>query len=196
MVRSPRSFCLLSSSALCLAAASLLFAAPAIAQKAPPPAHQTAGKSQFTGDLPNFAVVGPGIYRGAAPTPAGLQKLKAMGVRTIIDLRIENKGQDEEAATAKVLALNRVRIRMGREAPTKKQTAQFLSLVRAASPQNPVFIHCHYGADRTGAMVGIWRRTHDKWPFDKTYQEMRHYGFKSYLTELKGAVASCTPSIR
>lgn len=168
---------------------------PAHAQKIPPP-HKTAGVSRFTGDLPNFAVVAPGISRGGAPTPAGLKKLRDRGVRTVIDLRIEQKGQAEEEAAAKSLGLTRVRIRMGREAPTKKQTAQFLALMNTATPQNPIFIHCHYGADRTGAMVGIWRRTHDGWAFDRTYQEMQKYGFKPYLHELKDAVAACgTPPV-
>ena len=40
-------------------------------------------------DLPNFAVVAPGIYRGAAPTVKGLGELKKLGVAHVIDLRIE-----------------------------------------------------------------------------------------------------------
>ena len=173
-----------SLAALC-AALSLSFAAPGQAQT------KTSAPAKAQADLPNFATVAPGIYRGAAPTEAGMKKLKAMGVRTIIDLRIEQKGQTNEAAQAKALGINRVRIRLGREAPTKKQTAQFLSIVNAAGPQNPVFIHCQHGADRTGAMVGIYRRTHDKWAFAPTYAEMRKYGFKPFLSELKGAVAAC-----
>ena len=42
-------------------------------------------------DLPNFHPVGPGIWRGAAPTEAGLRHLKAMGIKTVIDLRIAPK---------------------------------------------------------------------------------------------------------
>lgn len=140
-------------------------------------------------DLPNFAVVAPGIYRGAAPTQNGLRRLKALGVRTIIDLRIEKKGQVEEAAAAKHLGLARVRIRMGREAPTKKQLATFLAIVDDPA-QQPVFIHCQHGADRTGAMVGIWRVTRQGWSFDRAWAEMRRYGFKPWLRELKGSVAA------
>ena len=176
--------------ALAVCAAAFFSGLPGQAQTMRPAApHSVSGVTAR--DVPNFAVVAPGIYRGAAPTAEGMKKLKALGVRTIIDLRIEKKGQDEEAAQAKALGMNRVRIRMGREAPTKKQTAQFLSLVNAASPQNPIFIHCQHGADRTGAMVGIWRRTHNKWAFEPTYAEMRKYGFKPFLHELKGAVAAC-----
>ena len=138
-------------------------------------------------NLPNFAVVAPGIWRGAAPTTEGFKQLKTKGVRTVIDLRIEKKGQAEEEAATKALGLKRVRIPMGAEAPTEKQVKEFLGLL-AKSAMEPVFVHCQHGADRTGAMVGIWRVTQQGWGFDQTWAEMRKYGFKSWLKELKGAV--------
>lgn len=138
-------------------------------------------------DLPNFATVGPGIYRGAAPTALGLKKLKERGVKTIIDLRIEKKGQPEEEAMAKSLGVRRVRIRMGREAPTEQQVRQFLGELKRAGSA-PVFVHCQHGADRTGAMIGIWRVTQQGWSFDRAWNEMRRYGFKPFLKDLKSSV--------
>ncbi|MEY3600834.1 MAG: hypothetical protein RL169_77 [Armatimonadota bacterium] len=138
-------------------------------------------------DLPNFAVVAPGIYRGAAPTAKGLGELKKLGVAHVIDLRIERKGQDDEAAAAKRLGLQRTRIRMGREAPTTAQVKEFMDIIRQAKTK-PVFIHCQHGADRTGAMVGIYRAVDCGWKFDDIWKEMRRYGFKTYLTELKDSV--------
>ena len=138
-------------------------------------------------DLPNFAVVAPGIYRGAAPTAKGLAELKKLGVAHVVDLRIERKGQDEEAAAAKRLGLERTRIRMGREAPTKAQVKEFMDIIRQAKAK-PVFIHCQHGADRTGAMVGIYRAVDCGWKFDDIWKEMRRYGFKTYLAELKDSV--------
>jgi protein tyrosine/serine phosphatase len=146
-------------------------------------------------DIPNFARVAPGIYRGAAPTARGLARLKAMGVRTIIDLRIEKKGQAEEAQAAQQLGLTRLRLPMGREAPTAKQVKTFLGTLNDPA-KGPVFVHCQHGADRTGAMVGIYRVTHDGWDFPRTYAEMRRYGFKPFLHELKGAVSSRAPRQR
>lgn len=138
-------------------------------------------------DLPNFAVVAPGIYRGAAPTAEGLRRLKRLGVQTIIDLRIERRGQKEEAAQAKALHMERLRLPMGREAPTQKQVATFLQTLDAAN-RRPVFVHCQHGADRTGAMIGIWRVTRQHWQWDRAWVEMRRYGFKPYLRELKASV--------
>jgi len=138
-------------------------------------------------DLPNFAIVAPGIYRGAAPTAKGLAELKKLGVAHVIDLRIERKGQDDEAAAAKRLGLQRTRIRMGREAPTTAQVKEFMDIIRQAKTK-PVFIHCQHGADRTGAMVGIYRAVDCGWKFDDIWKEMRRYGFKTYLAELKDSV--------
>lgn len=139
-------------------------------------------------DLPNFATVVPGIYRGAAPTAEGLKKLKAQGVRMVIDLRIEKKGQAEEEAAVKALGLKRIRIPMGAEAPTQKQVDLFLATL-AKSKAEPVFVHCQHGADRTGAMVGIYRVTQQGWGFEQTWKEMRQYGFKTFLKDLKSSVA-------
>ena len=139
-------------------------------------------------NLPNFATVHPGLMRGAAPTDVGLQKLKAMGVKTIVDLRIAPKTVAKEKAQATSLGMTFVNIPMGANPPTPKQVANWLSIANAASPQTPVFVHCQHGADRTGEMVGIYREVHDGWPFAQTYLEMRHYGFKKSYAMLAANV--------
>lgn len=164
----------------------LLFRVPPPAAAAPPSPNDAA---RAEADLPNFALVAPGIYRGAAPTPAGLRRLKAMGIATIIDLRIEKQGQEQEAAVAKQLGLMRLRLPMGREAPTSTQVRTFLTTL-ADPARRPVFVHCQHGADRTGAMIGIYRVTQQGWAFGRTWSEMRRFGFKTYLHELKQAVAT------
>lgn len=138
-------------------------------------------------DIPNFATVSQVIVRGGAPSKQGLEALKRLGIKHIVDLRIERKGQKEEDDAARALGLKRTRIPMGREAPTATQEKLFLQIIRNASKE-PVFIHCQHGADRTGAMIGIYRVTDCRWTFDQAYAEMRKYGFKTFLSELKNAV--------
>ncbi|HEY3413829.1 MAG TPA: tyrosine-protein phosphatase [Armatimonadota bacterium] len=140
-------------------------------------------------DLPNYHTVAPGITRGGAPTTAGLATLKAQGVQTIIDLRISPKQVRLEKAAALRMGFRWLNIPMGREAPTPAQVSTFLSTL-ARAPKEPVFVHCQHGADRTGAMIGIYRVQVQHWPFSKAWAEMRRYGFKPYLSELKGAVRS------
>ena len=38
-------------------------------------------------DLPNLYKVNTGLYRGGQPTEAGIKQIKALGIKTVIDLR-------------------------------------------------------------------------------------------------------------
>ena len=140
-------------------------------------------------DLPNFHVVAPGIWRGAAPTQAGIRELKAMGVDTIVDLRIAPKTVAKEHTYVSSLGMNWVNLPMSADPPTKKEVATMMAILQSA-PQHKIYVHCQHGADRTGCMIGIYRVTQDGWSFSKAYTEMRKYGFKSFLGPLKNAVSS------
>ena len=142
--------------------------------------------------LPNFGTVDPGIYRGAAPTGKGLANLKRMGVQTVIDLRISPRQVKAESKQVSSLGMQFVNLPMGKEPPTPKEEKTFLQIVSTAK-DHPVYVHCQYGADRTGTMIGLYRRVDDGWPFDRTYAEMRHYGFKPWLTHLSSFVKNAAP---
>ena len=145
------------------------------------------GSAYAAPELPNFAKVDPGLYRGAAPTAEGLGKLKSMGVTTIIDLRIAPKTVRAEKRQVESLGMKFVNLPMGSDPPTPKQVSTFLAITKTAAA-HPVFVHCQHGADRTGTMVGIYREVVDGWAFPKTYAEMRRYGFKPYYTRLRDSV--------
>jgi len=143
-------------------------------------------------DLPNFGTVAPGFYRGAAPTENGLKQLKAMGVKTVIDLRIAPHLVQAEKLEAERLGLRFVNLPMGAEPPTKREVATFLQIANLAGT-SPVYVHCQHGADRTGTMVGIYREVHDHWNFPQAYAEMRHYGFNPRWTKLRASVEERAP---
>jgi len=138
-------------------------------------------------DLPNFHAVAPGIWRGAAPSEAGLKHLKAMRVKTVIDLRISPKLVRREGAEARALGFRWINLPMGADPPTPKQVATFLSALGRA-PAEPVFVHCQHGADRTGCMVGIYRVSRQGWAFPRAYAEMRQDGFDPRWSRLREAV--------
>ncbi|MBI5832580.1 MAG: tyrosine-protein phosphatase [Armatimonadetes bacterium] len=168
--------------------------APSAAVAPPPPVAAPAAVTAATSPaplpphegLPNFHLVEPGIYRGAAPTAQGLKSLKAMGVKTIIDLRIE-VARKKEKIDAEALGFRYIGLPMGKEAPTKQQITTLLETLKDTS-RHPVYVHCQHGADRTGCMIGLYRETVQGWSFDKTWAEMRRYGFNKNLSELKGTV--------
>ena len=141
------------------------------------------------GDLPNFHEVHSYLYRGARPTGAGLEKLKSMGIKTIIDLRASKLEVEPEAATVKRMGFTTINLPMTSQAPTKQEIDTFIATVENAEKTNsPVFVHCAHGADRTGCMIGIWRVTHDGWTYDKAYEEMRKYNFKPKYSLLSNTV--------
>ncbi|SRR5579875_885916 len=143
------------------------------------------------GDLPNFHEVHPYLFRGGQPSPAGLKRLKEMGVATIIDLRAKPEQVYQESSQARALGLRYINLPMSSRAPTGKQVRTFLKEVdNAASGRSagPVFVHCAHGSDRTGCLVGIWRVTHDRYSYDEAYQEMRKYYFGPRFIRLSGAV--------
>ncbi len=147
-------------------------------------------------DLPNFAVVDPGLYRGAAPTATGISQLKSMGVHTVIDLRISPKQVATESARVHSLGMTFVNIPLGSEPATPAQQKQFITLVQQASPQNQIFVHCQHGADRTGEMIGLHRVVDDHWSYARTYAEMRSFGFKPYYPQLAAVVKKASPAAR
>ncbi len=139
--------------------------------------------------LPNFHQVTASIYRGGAPTQEGLKTLRALKIHTIIDLRIEHDLAQAEKKTAEGMGFTWLNIPMGKQAPTQQQVDTFLTTL-ARAPKAPVFVHCQHGADRTGCMIGIYRVQVQGWSFTQAWAEMRRYGFKPYLSELKEAVRS------
>ncbi len=138
-------------------------------------------------DLPNFHAVAPHVWRGAAPTVGGLKRLKAMGVHTIIDLRIAPKTVRREGQTARAMGFRFINLPMGADPPTAGQVSAFLAAMDRAGT-DPVFVHCQHGADRTGCMVGIFRETRQGWVFPRAYAEMRRDGFDPRWGKLRRAV--------
>jgi protein tyrosine/serine phosphatase len=143
-------------------------------------------------DIPNFHVVHPYLWRGAAPTEEGLRVLKASGVRTIIDLRISPKKVAAERRLVEAMGLRFINLPMSGDPPTTRQIETFLATSTSAE-QQPVFIHCQHGADRTGTLLGIYRERVEGWDFDRAYKEMRRYGFDPRWRKLTATVRRYAP---
>jgi len=138
------------------------------------PASQTA-VTTTTLPIKNFGKVNDNYYRGSQPDRSQLAALKAMGVKTIIDLRRDYI--PEERQWADELGLHYFNLPLkASKAATKEQTEYFLRLVN--DPANgPVFVHCKGGRHRTGAMTGVYRISHDGWTAEQAFEEMKQYDF-------------------
>lgn len=152
-------------------------------------------KVQIAG-VPNAGKISEHLYRGAQPQSGGLKQLKALGVTTIVDLRNEDSATHKwEQKQAESLGLHFVSIPVGGfSPPTSDQVALFLSLF-AADSKETVFVHCHYGEDRTGVFIATYRMGIEKWPAQQALKEMNYFGFRGFWQRGMSAYVREFPSL-
>jgi len=127
--------------------------------------------------VPNFHQVNEHVYRGAQPSDSGWASLAHLGVKTVIDLRLENEHPTKlEAQAVEAAGMRYVNIPMhGVVAPSDEQVAKVLALLDS-NADGSVFVHCRRGADRTGTVIACYRMTHDGWDNQKAFKEAKSYG--------------------
>ncbi len=119
------------------------------------------------------------LERGAQPSAEALHALKAAGIRTIVDLR-DNDRTDERILVAS-LGMHYVNIPSQADSPSDANMAKFLAIV--SQPANwPVFVHCRQGRDRTGTASAVYRMIVQGWPAEKAIEELQqHQGINALL---------------
>jgi len=148
-----------------------------------------AEKIQLAG-VPNAGKIGDHLFRGAQPNHDGMQSLQKLGVTTIIDLRAENRDRSESEKTqAEALGMKFLLIpHDGWSNPTDAQIADFFHAV-ALRPQETIFVHCHYGEDRTGVFIAAYRMAFEHWTPQQALTEMHAFHFNSFWhSNLQGYV--------
>ncbi len=135
--------------------------------------------------LPNFQRVNDTLFRGAQPKPGGLALLRQLGVKSVVNLRDDDRRAQDERSEAESAGLQYFNIPMGRwDRPDDKEIEQVLSIIN--NPENqPVFVHCAHGADRTGAVIAIYRISHDGWTSEQAKAEAKRYGLKPWQFGIK-----------
>ncbi len=127
-------------------------------------------------ELPNFHQVNPQLFRGGQPKLGGLQRLKELGVKTIVSLRGEDDHSRAESEEAQSLGLRYYGISLPEfSKPKDEEVERVLGIINAPENQ-PVFIHCHHGKDRTGTIVACYRISHDDWTAEQAKDEAHRYG--------------------
>lgn len=141
-----------------------LMAVPVVAQQETPP-------------IRNFVRINEQFCTGGQPRIEHLAKLKAEGVKAIINLRPpgEHRAAEEEAA-AKQLGLRYFNIPVVFGEPKEEQATEFLKLTD--DPENrPAFIHCA-AAIRAGAFWMIRRVLRDGWTVERAREEAEKIGLR------------------
>jgi protein tyrosine/serine phosphatase len=132
--------------------------------------------SQTYRELPNFHKVNDRLYRGAQPQAGGLEKLAALGVNTIVNLRGEDQNTLAEQQQASALGLKYYALPMGGlSRPSDKQVEQALAIIN--NPENGVvFVHCKHGADRTGVVIACYRMLQENHTAEQARVEAEKHG--------------------
>lgn len=136
--------------------------------------------------IPRFATVIPGqIYRGGAPDQEGIESLATFGVQLDLDLDNNPFAFSDEAEWTAEVGLPLVHEPMSAlRRPKDAQVERILEMMNDPANQ-PVFVHCEQGQDRTGVIVGLYRVLYQGWTPEDAYREMRSFGFRTYLLGLK-----------
>lgn len=127
-------------------------------------------------NLPNFSKINDQLYRGGQPSQAGINELARLGIKTVIDLRDNDDRAKSEGQWAGAAGMRFINIPLSTLARPKDETiAAILADIMAAKDQ-PVFVHCKRGSDRTGTVIAVYRIVHDGWNGQQTMSEARQFG--------------------
>ncbi len=164
------------------------------------------GPAKYIG---NFAEVVPGkIFRGARPDAQGIDALAKIGVRTIIDLQGGDLKTPRELGlladaiplvepgeTAQTRHDERILSWKGHQIHFHNIPLDSLDAVTPAEnhkidrileimhdPKNqPVFVHCEHGKDRTGLIIALYRLRYDNYTIAQAHDEMVKMGHSGFL---------------
>lgn len=120
----------------------------------------------------NLYRVEPDLLRSAQPSVAGFRQLAALGVKSVLDLR---KG-DGDAGTARGTSLRLLQVPMTAWSLSDKGVVQALRILTDVK-NRPILVHCQHGADRTGAILALYRVVVQGWSKQDALREMNEGGF-------------------
>ncbi len=183
------------SIAAALAAAALFLGILSIAEKPGPnrgsytskrnPVQHSWAQHLEKPGLKNFARVSDDLYRGAQPSPEGFQELKALGIKTDINLR--DMHSDGEKLDGAGITYEHIHFKTWH--PEDEDVVRFLRIV-TDEKKGPFFVHCRHGSDRTGMMCAIYRVAVEGWTKDEAIEEMTKgdFGFHPLWQNLIGYI--------
>jgi tyrosine-protein phosphatase SIW14 len=136
-----------------------------------------------------LTTISNGLNFSSLPNAENVGKLKKMGIKTVISLQgacypeiCNGASEDNDVATEKK-NLQDVKIKfvniplpLTKEIPNS-MIKKFLDTVENKSNQ-PVYLHCYHGRDRTGTMISLYKIKHQGISGKDAIEEMKTFGFK------------------
>lgn len=121
--------------------------------------------------LGNCFKVSADLYRSEQPTVSDIADLKALGIRTILNLR-EYHDDDPKLQEA---GFQLIHDPVAAGSLTEVDMVRILGRIRDA--QKPVLVHCWHGSDRTGFTVAGYRMVFQGWNVAESVEEFKLGGF-------------------
>ncbi len=146
--------------------------------------------------LANFHKVRTGLYRGGHPDAAGLDYLKKLGVKRIVNLEVGDFVEaypwdiTKELDEAHARGLTELRYPMSAFEPAVSgefdaHMNQILAILKTATATDAIYVHCKHGQDRTGLVLGLERVIDEKWAPKAAHDEMLKIGFHPFFLGLE-----------
>lgn len=131
----------------------------------------------------------PGLYTAGQPAPTDWAAIKALGVRTVVNLRTpaELQGRDE-AAEVRAAGLQYVAIPVAGADGINPDTARALHAALAPA-HGGVLVHCASG-NRAGALLALEQAEQDGLPKDAALALGRKAGMTSTEAKLRQALGA------
>lgn len=116
------------------------------------------------------------LFTANQPKSEDFATLKQMGIKTVVDLRGGWIHAPRERKEVEAAGMKYVSVRLsGFWEPHDSQIAKILSVVEDPA-QQPVFVHCRRGDDRTGIVIACYHIDHDHWTNQRALDAARHDG--------------------
>lgn len=135
----------------------------------------------------HFSRVSGTIFRGGEPGDVGLEFIRGLGIKSIVDLRPTSQVTSHECMNAKEYDLNYFNTPLSFFGMPDNVIAAVIA-VSLHPVYQPIYVHCDEQQIRTSAVIGTCRVAVEGWSFDWAYQEMRDRGFPPWQLFLKKGV--------
>jgi len=145
------------------------------------------------GSLENFREVRTGLFRGGHPNTSDFATLESMGVKTIVDLEIDNGIEADtddiaqELADASKEGITVLRFPMSAfDSPDDEfdRMIDQIMVILADPSLGPIYVHCAHGQDRTGLVIALERVIDEGWTPKDAHDEMLALGFHTMFVGL------------
>ncbi|HWA27970.1 MAG TPA: tyrosine-protein phosphatase [Lacunisphaera sp.] len=121
--------------------------------------------------LDNCYRVSAELYRCEQPRTRDIADLKALGIRSILNLRRYHSDSKNLTAAGFVPLLQRM------EADDLTTDDLVAALRQFRDAPKPLLVHCWHGSDRTGSVVAAYRIVFQDWTPAAALDELRHGGY-------------------